>query len=501
MSKSSYEMLIEQVREIRTLESIESLLGWDQHTYMPERGAAHRANQIALVAASVHERFTSAALGTLLEQAEGAADRSDPVVATNLRELRRDYDRAVKLPTKLVRAIAQAGAEAFEAWKAARAHSDFPQFAPHLARLLELKREVADRIGWQQERYDALLDEFEPGECAAGIHELFAALRSQLVALTMVLQAAPRQPDLELPRRPAPVAQQAAFNRAVADAMGFDFTAGRLDVSAHPFTTALCPQDVRITTRYDERNIADSLFSVIHEVGHALYEQGYEPRHAGTPMGTYVSFGLHESQSRLWENLVGRSRPFWQHFLPKLQDMLPDWGDTDLNDWLLAINAVRPSLVRVAADEVTYGLHIILRFELERKLVGGELAVADVPEAWNERMRELLGIVPPDDAQGCLQDVHWSMGAFGYFPSYQLGNIYAAQLFAAARRALPELDAQIARGQLRPLLEWLRENVHRHGKRYRARELLRVVTGQELSIQPFVDYLNGKYRRLYGLES
>ena len=499
MPDASYQALIQRVKEIGATQSIQQLLEWDQQTCMPKKGTDHRATQFGLIAGIVHRLLTSDELGTLLEKAEHERDADDPTVTTNLRETRRDYDRARKLPDTLVRDTAEASALAFEAWQAARQESDFSRFAPHLERLLDLKRDAADKLGWEGEPYDALMDEFEPGTRAADVATIFSSLEPALRELIGAIQQAPRQPDVGLLQRPAPIAKQADFNRTIANAMGFDFTAGRLDVSTHPFTLSLSPLDVRMTTRYDEHSLSESLFGVMHETGHALYEQGYAHEHTWTPMGTYVSLGIHESQSRLWENMVGRSRSFWQYAFPKLQTEFPAWANVPLDDWYFAINAVEPSLIRVRADEVTYGLHIMLRFELERDMVAGRIAVKDIPAAWNDRIKQMLGVTPPDDAQGCLQDMHWSAGAFGYFPSYQLGNLYAAHFFAAARQALPELDDQIARGELLPLREWLRENIHQHGRRYRSAELLKEVTGEDLSHRPFIDYLQAKLGPLYGV--
>jgi len=498
MPSRTYESFIARIKEIRAAQSVQELLEWDQQTYMPKKGAAYRAEQVGLIAGVAHDKLTSAELGRELAELEREGDGGDDAVATNVREMRRLYDRAVKLPTRLVQEIAKATAPASDTWVAARKDSNFALFAPHLEKLLTLKREVAERIGWQTEPYDALIDEFEPGARAAEIQTVFDALRRELAPLVTAITQAPRQPNTALLKRAAPVEKQAAFNRTIAAAMGFDFDAGRLDVSAHPFCTGLCPLDVRMTTRYDEHALGQSLFGVMHEAGHGLYEQGLDPAQVGTPMGTYASLGIHESQSRLWENQIGRSRPFWQHYFPKLQAEFPAWADVPLEDWHFAINTVRPSLIRVEADEVTYGLHIMLRFDLERQMLAGRLAVSDVPAAWNERMKQELGITPPNDAQGCLQDIHWSLGIFGYFPTYQLGNLYAAQFALAARRALPDLDGQLARGELRPLREWLRQNIHRHGRRYRAGELVQVVTGQELSHRPFIEYLRAKYQPLYG---
>ncbi len=497
MPSAAYETFISRVKEISTARAIESVLEWDQETFMPPRGAAQRAAQLALIAGVAHQRLTDEAFGRALAAVEREAD-PDPVVATNVREMRRLFDRAVKLPTELVQEIARTVALAKTAWVRARKENRFADFAPHLERVLELKRTVAEKIGYTTEPYDALMDEFEPGARAADVQRTFDELKRQLVPLVRAIRDAPRQPNPQLLTRPAPVAAQAAFGRRVAADMGFDFEAGRLDVSVHPFCSGTSPLDVRLTTRYDENYLPASLFGIMHETGHGLYEQGLDPAHAGTPMGASVSLGIHESQSRLWENLVGRSRSFWAHYFPLLQAEFPAFADVSLEDWTFAINTVRPSYIRVEADEVTYNLHILLRFDLERQLVDGRLRVQEVPEAWNESFQGLLGLTPRTDTEGCLQDIHWSMGILGYFPTYALGNLYAAQFFRAARRALPDLEQRIARGELRPLREWLRENIHRHGQRYRAHELVHQVTGEPLSPTPFFEYLRDKYQPLYG---
>jgi len=499
LSSETYSTFAQRVREIYTARSVEALLDWDLETCMPPKSAEHRANQLALIAGFAHEKLTSDELGSLLEKLAGSPASDDFVAATNVREMRRMYDRAVKLPTDLVRRIARSVALAKEAWVKARKDSDYQRFAPHLQGLLDLKREVAERIGWKTEPYDALMDEFEPGAVAAEVHAVFEQVKKELVPLVAAIKDAPRQPDLSILERPCPVDKQKEFNRFIAEALGYDFQAGRMDISAHPFCTSTCPHDVRITTRYNERYMPSSLFGVMHEVGHALYEQGMDPQHAATPMADSVSLGIHESQSRMWENQVGRSRAFWRHFFKPLQQAFPSLADVKLDDWVFAVNNVRPSLIRVEADEVTYGLHIMLRFDLERRMIRNELAVRDIPQAWNDNIRKLLGVTPKNDAEGCLQDIHWSGGTFGYFPTYALGNLYAAQFFAQARQEMPDLEQQISRGELRPLRDWLREKIHRHGKRYRAGELVQAVTGRPLSHQPFVDYLNAKLRPLYGL--
>ena len=493
-----YDSFISAVREIGQLASIEAVLDWDSETFMPPNGLTVRAEQLALMAALGHQRRADPRLGEMLARLEGTTD--DPVRQTNIREMRRAHARAARIPNDLVRRIARTSALAKSAWAEARADSDFPAFAPHLRELLDLKRQVADLLGFPKERYDALLDEFEPGVTTAQISELFALLREPLVAFVKQLSESRRKPDPSVLHRRFPKEAQQRFGRRLAEAIGFDFRGGRLDVSTHPFCSGFGPGDVRFTTRYYEGFLNPSVFGVLHEAGHGMYEQGLDPAHAFTPMGSAISLGVHESQSRLWENFVGRSRPFWERFFPEAQREFPQaLGNVTLDEFYGAINTVSPSTIRVEADEVTYNLHIVLRFELERDLLNGSLAVENVPEAWRAKMKELLGITPPSDAEGCLQDIHWSMGTFGYFPTYALGNLYAAQLFGAAREAIPDFFVRIGRGEFGTLREWLRTNVHRHGQRYRAAELIHRLTGRPLSVQPFMDYIHLKYGPVYGL--
>jgi len=495
---SAYEALLEFVRETGQLAAIQELLDWDQQVCMPPKGVHARAEQVGLVAGLVHERLTSPRMGDAL--AALTEPTGDPVADTNIRETRRAYDRAVKVPGDLVREIARTSALAHEAWAQARRESDFPTFAPFLERLVDLRRRVAECIGYVVEPYDALLDEYEPGMSTAQVAELFAALRRGLVPLVQAVAGAARRPDASILTRHYPIDAQRELVLEISRAMGFDFEAGRMDVSTHPFTSGSCPGDVRLTTRYDDHFLPSALFGAMHEVGHGLYQQGLPAEHVFTPMGASVSLGIHESQSRMWENLVGRSAAFWHCWYADVQRRFPDaLADVGREAFLGAVNAVSPSFIRVEADEVTYNLHIILRFELEREIVQGRLAVADIPQAWNAKFTELLGVTPPDDRRGCLQDIHWSMGAFGYFPTYALGNLYAAQFFSAARQAIPDLDDRVAGGDLRTLLDWLRENIHCHGQRYRATELVEKVTGQPLRVGPFLDYMRGKMSPFYGL--
>jgi carboxypeptidase Taq len=501
MSKS-YDQLLELVKDVARLESVGQLLDWDQETKMPESGVSARAEQCSLVAGIAHERFTSPELGRLLNTAEGEADnKASAVAATNLREIRRRYDRKTKLPTDLVKETAHTAIVAKDAWAKARKNSSFAEFSPYLEKTVALRRKVADLIGYKTEPYDALMDEFEPGAKSAEVELLFRELVAATVPLLQRIQAATDKPDTSILSRHYERPAQERLSRKVAETLGFDFGAGRADVSTHPFCTTIGgPGDVRITTRYMEDFLPAAMFGTMHEVGHAMYEQGLLNDYRFTPMGEAVSLGIHESQSRMWENFVGRGLPFWECHYPALQKEFPAaLGSVPLADFYRAINAVRPSLIRVEADELTYNLHIALRFEIERGLISGTVKVKDVPAVWNETFKKYLGIAPPTDREGCLQDIHWSMGAIGYFATYTLGNLYAAHFFEQARTDIPGLDASIRAGDCKPLLAWLRDRIHRHGQQYRAHELVQRVTGKPLSIQPFVRYATEKFSAVYKL--
>jgi carboxypeptidase Taq len=501
-AEQAYADLIHRAREATVLESCGSVLGWDESTYMPRNGSAYRGEQMALLARLAHEMRTAPVIGELLD----AVERSDVVceptgnVAANVRELRRAYDRAVKLPADLVEELARVTTRAQQVWRDARKANNFAAFLPHLETIVRLVRRKAEAIGYEEAPYDALLDEFEPGARAAEITCLFADLRAELVPLVAAIAESGRHPRRDILEREYPVERQRVFAESAAAAIGFDFDAGRLDESAHPFCSAFGPGDCRLTTRYNARRFNEAFFGVLHEAGHGLYEQGLPAAHHGTPLGTYASLGIHESQSRLWENQVGRGRAFWEHFYPRLRQTFPAaLRDVTADDWLFAVNDVRASFIRVEADEATYNLHILLRFELELAVVAGGLAPADVPGAWNETFAKLLGLTPPDDARGCLQDIHWSFGGLGYFPTYTLGNLYAAQFMAAARADLPGLDEDFCRGEFGRLKGWLNADVHTAGQRWRPGELCRRVTGKPLGHRPLVEYLRGKYATLYGL--
>jgi carboxypeptidase Taq len=502
--QAAYDDLIGRSREQTLLASCSSLLGWDEQTYMPRGGAEHRGNQMALLAGLHHEKATDPQIGALLEAVESSDLVGDPesVPAVNVRDIRRSFDRLRKLPRTLVEEMARTTTLAQQEWVTARQKNDFRHFRPWLEKIVHLKQREAACLSNGTVAYDALLDEYEPGASSVEIGRLFAALRRALVPLVEAILSSRVRPDPALLRSHIgyPIDRQRIFGEAVAATLGFDFHRGRLDATAHPFCSGIGPGDCRLTTRYDPDDFTDALFGVLHETGHGLYDQGLDPDYYGTPMGEAVSLGIHESQSRLWENAVGRSRPFWTHVFPLAQRFFHEaLLDVPLDDFLFAINRVEPSLIRVQADEVTYNLHVLFRFELEQALLSGDLPSGDVPAAWNEAMERLLGLTPLDDAGGCLQDIHWSCGLFGYFPTYTLGNLYAAQLFARANADLGDLGPAFARGDFAPLLDWLRVKVHRQGRRYRSAPLIEHATGAPPSPQPLIDALREKYGALYQL--
>lgn len=494
---NAYDQLLTHWRETSILGSCSALLGWDERTYMPRQGSRHRAEQLALLARIIHERLTHPQVGDWLQAIDASTLTEDQ--QANVREIRRTYERAVRVPARLVEELARVTTHAQQAWVDARADSDFPKFLPWLEKIVALKREEAQALGYAEHPYDALLDEYEPGATSRGIRELFSDLAQELSPFVAKLIEADRRPDTSILHRSFPIEEQQRFGRAVAETMGFDFESGRLDVTAHPFCTGIGPGDCRLTTRYSPSHFNEGFFGILHECGHGIYEQNLPAEHFGTPLGSACSLGIHESQSRLWENLVGRSREFWEHYFPEAQKTFASLRDVRLDDFVFAVNAVDRTLIRVEADEATYNLHIILRFDLELKLMSGDLSPADVPVAWNEGFHKLLGIQPPNDSQGCLQDIHWSFGGIGYFPTYTLGNLYAAQFMEAARRDLGSdaLREDFRRGQFARLKEWLTNRIHRQGQRYRAEDLCQRITGSVLSHRPFMRYLREKFGRLY----
>jgi carboxypeptidase Taq len=487
-----------RLSRVRDLEAAANVLEWDQETYMPDGAAEARAVQVATLRQLAHEFLTADELGRLVEDLSAAPNGHDPDAVALVRVTRRLIERKRRLPASLVAELATAVSRAKQAWKAAREGNDFPKFTPHLKTLVDLNVRMAEAVGYTGHRYDALVEEFEPGMTAAELETVFAGLRERLVPLVQRIAAAPPADDRVLARFYNRDAQW-DFGMQVLRDIGFDFARGRQDLSAHPFTTSFSVSDVRLTTRVNERFLPTALFGSLHEGGHGLYEQGIEPSYDRTPLADGASLGMHESQSRLWENLIGRGLPFWEHYFPKLQATFPEaLTGVPLPAFYRAINAVTPSLIRVEADEVTYNLHIMLRFELEMALLDGRLAVDDLPAAWNERMEAYLGIRPSTDADGVLQDIHWSLGAFGYFPTYALGNLMSAQLYEQIRKDLPGLDDDLRAGRFAPLLDWLRTHVHRHGRAVDAGDLLEQVTGQRPSSAPWLAYVEEKYGALYG---
>ena len=462
---------------------------------MPHGALAHRAKQVGYLTGKGHALLTARKFRVLLDQAENEASELTPVMQANVREWRRLVNRATKLPQTLVEEFSEASSLAKSAWVQARKASDFKRFAPHLENLLKLTRKKADRWGYAGgEPYDALLDEYEPSARAADISTLFDSLRPQLAVIAKAAVERSAEVPADLLAGEYPVALQQQLNREIAESLGFDFEAGRIDTTAHPFCTKLGPRDVRLTTRYDEQDFCSSLFGVLHEAGHGLYEQGLPVDDYGLPSGTAVSLGIHESQSRLWENHVGRSRAFWQHWLPRATELFPSLGKLSLDEFLLGIHRSEFSFIRVEADEATYDLHILLRFGIERRLLNRELKVKDVPAAWNDEFKSLFGLTPPDDAHGCLQDIHWSMGGLGYFPTYTLGNLNAAQLFHAASK-VPGVRASLAKADHAPLLGWLRDHVHTLGSTKLPRDMMIAATGEATDAKWHLEHLRERFTR------
>ncbi len=498
--RTAYQELVRRSRELALLASCAELLAWDEETYMPPGGVENRSRQSAFLAGLQHERATDPRLGELLDELEDSELISDPrsAAAANVRELLRSFSRQTRLPRELVEEIAAITSLAQHEWAVARRNADFAHFLPWLERIVALKRREAAALGGAANLYDALLEDFEPGTRGVDLSQLFEELRRELSPLASALTHAGRRPNVEVLHRDYPIARQRLYNATVAKTLGFDFRCGRIDATTHPFFSSIGPGDTRLLTRYHPTSFGDAFFSTLHEVGHGLYDQGLDTEHAGTPMGDAASLAVHESQSRLWENLVGRSRSFWKHFFPRArQSFRKALADVSLDEFHFAVNAVEPTFIRVQADEVTYNLHILIRFELERALINDDLKPADLPDAWNRAYRHHLGITPANDAEGCLQDGHWASGQFGYFPTYTLGNVYAAQLFAAAENAVGSFDEPFARGDFRGLLDWLRVRVHRQGMRYSAVQLIEHATGSLPDPRPLVEGLRRKYGELY----
>ena len=504
------EALTTSLLEIQRINSAASLLSWDQETYMPAGGGEARAEQISTLQGIAHQKLISPNIERLLakwvdpatgEIREDPGDGWDEPTRSLLREVWRDFSRARKLPSDFVVRLSRECSLAQQVWTEAKEKNAFSKFLPNLRIVLALKQQEAEYLGYRDSPCNALLDVYEPDCTIAALRPLFARIKERLVPLLQQIQQSEVQVDDTMLFHTFDQARQLEFGRLVLIAMGYDFERGRLDLSAHPFTTSFHPTDVRVTTRVHEHDLQSCLFSCIHEGGHGLYDQGLDPRYFGTPLGDSVSLGIHESQSRMWENCVGRSRAFWRFFYPMLQQTFHhQLRGLDEEQFYAAINRVKPSLIRVEADELTYNLHIMLRFEIEQDLVEGRTRPEDLPGIWNQKMKDYLGIVPSNDAEGVLQDVHWSFGAFGYFPTYTLGNLYAVQFYEQAKLEIPHLEDEIAAGQLMVLQRWLGQKIHRWGRMFTPDHLARRVTGKSLDPEPFLSYVERKYGELYKLD-
>ena len=472
------------LREITLLSSTSATLDWDQETYAPAQSVAHRAKQLAYLQGRIHKLQTS----------EAFRDGLSALDPANQRELTHRYERATKLPQELVERDSETSSLAKAAWSEAREKNEFSTFSPHLAKLLEIAREKANHWGYEDEPYDALLSEYERGAKTREIATLFDSIDTELAQIATAAVEASASIPANFLHGPAPIEAQQTLNREVAESLGFDFSQGRIDTTAHPFCTTLGPADVRLTTRYEDHDFASSLFGVMHETGHGLYEQGLPASDFHLPSGHAVSLGIHESQSRLWENHIGRSRPFWEKWYPRAQELFPHLRKISLDDFLPAVNRAAYTPIRVEADEATYDLHILLRFKLERALLAGAPEVADVPAAWNDSFEKLFGFRPKNDTEGCLQDIHWSMGGLGYFATYSLGNINSAQLFQAAQKD-ESVSTAFSKGDFLPLLAWMQKNIHRHGSTLFPQDLMQQAAGSKTDPQPYLTHLRTRFTR------
>ncbi|MES2436969.1 MAG: carboxypeptidase M32 [Patescibacteria group bacterium] len=494
--------LKKRLDEVSHLNSAVAILSWDQEVNMPKKGSEKRAGTIAHLSSIVHKKFTVIDHDGLLTKLkhEAEANKLDQDSTAIILETWKSYERQVKLPDEFVWEMAELASKAQTVWAQARKENNFKLFQPYLEKIIEMKRQEAKYIGFKDSPYDALIDAFEPNMTAREAAQILNDLKDFLVPFLAEIKKKKKKINAKKILGKFPIPEQFEFSKFVAQKMGYDMDAGRIDISSHPFATNFHSQDVRFTTRYNEKNVLEALGATIHETGHALYEQGILSENFGTPLGEAISLGIHESQSRLWENMIGKSKPFWKFLYPKLQKAFPKpFKSVSVDEFYEILNKVESSLIRIEADEITYNLHIIIRFEIERELVEGTLEVKDAPKVWNQKYKDYLGIDVPDNARGILQDVHWSGGGVGYFPTYSFGNLYAAQFFNAMRKDIPDLDKKVAKGDLLPLREWLRAKIHAHGKRFTAASLVQEVTGEPLNAAYFSAYIKEKFGKLYGI--
>lgn len=490
---SALDALKDRMADVNALHMATALMDWDQQTYMPRGGADARAEHVGVLSRMVHEMITADETRDWISKAD--AQSEDDIAMVRL--VQREIDLRTKIPVALVTEKARLASIAHEEWMKARAENDFASFAPTLERMFEIARQEAEHLGYKDHIYDALLDQYEEGGTAAECRAMFDTLKATQVELVKQIQGQPQMDDSWLHGN-WEVDKQRMFTEELVQAIGFSFERGRQDIAPHPFCTNFSVNDVRLTIRY-ESNLSSSIFSCLHEAGHGMYEQGSPSAWDRSPLAGGVSLGLHESQSRTWENIVGRSRPFWNRFFPRLQTYFPELANRSSEDFYRAVNKVEPGFIRVEADELTYNLHVLVRFEIECAILTGELAVKDMPAAWNAKYEEYLGVTPPTDSVGCLQDVHWSQGSIGYFPTYTMGNVLSYQIWNRLKADLGDTDAMIERGEFAPILGWLQEKVYRLGKKYKPKDLVVQVTGKPMDTTEYLDGLGAKYRTIYGL--
>jgi carboxypeptidase Taq len=494
----SYNNFKTQLQKIADVAYASAVLNWDQETYMPEKGSDFRAQQLSTLAGIAHKMFTEDQLGELIHQLSGDK-KLDTYQAKNVELVMEEYDKQKKYSTAFVEEMSLTISQCFQAWQLAKEKNDFRLYAPHLKKLVDLKRQECELLGYKGHPYNALLNQYEKGITTEEVEKLFEEVKKELVPFVKQVAGA-KQVDDSFFYQHFEKQKQWDFGIELLEQMGYDFEAGRQDISSHPFTTNFNPKDVRVTTRINENDFSEMIWSCIHEGGHGLYEQGLPAEEYGLPLSEAISLGIHESQSRLWENNVGRSLVYWNHNIDLAKKYFPEQlKNVSAKDFYYAMNKVEPSLIRTNADELTYHFHILIRFEIEKALIEGSVEVDQLPDLWNAKYKSYLGIVVPDYAKGILQDIHWSHGSFGYFPTYSIGSFYAAQFFTQAKKEIPGLEKHIEKGELKPLLNWLREKIHRHGKYYTASELCEKITGEKLNFKYFMDYAKNKFGIIYDL--
>ncbi|MDB5259837.1 MAG: Thermostable carboxypeptidase 1 [Candidatus Nomurabacteria bacterium] len=502
MKTKPIDLLKERLLEIAHLETLLKLSKWDQEVMMPKNASDSRAVAVSLLSGIIHGKFLAIERDGLLNELKKEADSKsikgkDAII---IKEVFKQIERKKKLPESFVRELSEAASKSQNAWAQARKDNNFKAFLPWLTKIVELKKKEAELVGYKDSSYDALLDEYEPGMTTKEVEAVLQDLKSFLIPYLQKIKESKVKVNTKKLLGKFSIPEQYEFNKYVSEKIGFDFNSGRLDISTHPFTESPHMQDVRITTRYKENDLMYALGSTIHETGHALYEQGLPEKHFGTPLAEYISLGIHESQSRLWENMFGKSIEFWKFFYPKVQKEFPSpYKSIKLEEFYRIINKVSPSFIRTEADEVTYNLHIIIRFEIEKEIMEGHINLKDLPTIWSAKVKEYLGVDVPDDSLGVLQDVHWSIGAFGYFPTYALGNLYSAQIFAIMKREMPNMEKKMAKGEFTEAGEWLKKNIHSLGRTYSSGELIKKVTGEKLNSSYFIEYIEKKYKDLYTL--